>query len=457
MQKGCCALGAGCLPRAPGVIVPAVNVEFWFDFSCPYAYLASQAVEEICAQAGATLQLRPMLLGGVFRATGAGDGPMATLTPRRALNNSRDMHRWAEWRGVTLRIPAAHPIRTVRALRTLLGLPEARWPAAMHALYAAYWQAGADITDDAVIAAALTVAGVPAAEQDAARRGADTDAVKDDLRRRTDEAVALGIFGAPAMVVRRPDGPVLLWGQDRLHWLAAVLAGWDPERGSPAAVVSAQPHPRLERLAPDAPGLPLDFWFDYASPFAYLGATQIARIARAAGTTVRWRPMLLGALFREVGSPDVPLFGLPPAKRAFVARELTWWARWWGVDFRFNTRFPVRTVNALRVTLLAGEHQEALIARIFRAIWVDDHDVTDPEVLRGLCAEVGVDPAVVDRTSEPAVKQVLVDQTAAAVKAGVFGAPTAIVHGANGPLLFWGQDRLDLVAAALRGWRPTVG
>jgi Cu/Ag efflux pump CusA len=88
-------------------------------------------------------------------------------------------------------------MRTVAALRTFLGLPEHRWSAAMHALYASYWQAGADIANPAVIAAALTAAGVPADEQDAAVASADTDERKADLRRRTDEAVALGIFQRP--------------------------------------------------------------------------------------------------------------------------------------------------------------------------------------------------------------------------------------------------------------------
>ena len=431
-----------------------MDVEFWFDFSCPYAYLASGAIEGICARAGATLHLRPMLLGGVFRATGAGDGPMATLTERRALNNHRDMQRWAERRGVPLRIPPAHPMRTVRALRTFLGLPAARWPAAMHALYAAYWQRGDDLTDDDVIARTLVAAGVPADEVAAARRGADSDAIKAELRRRTDEAVALGVFGAPAMVVRRPDGPRLIWGQDRLHWLEATLAGWDPDHGAPPITPSADPRAGAEAGGPRT----VSWYFDFSSPFAYLGSTQIAAVARAAGATVRWRPMLLGALFRDVGTPDVPLFAMPAAKRAYVAGELGRWARWWGTDFTFTSRFPLRTVTALRLTLLApADQQEALIARIFRAAWVEDQDVGDAAVLAALCRDAGVDPALVARTGEPAVKQLLVDATAAARDAGVFGAPTAVVDDPGGPLLFWGQDRLDLVAAALRGWRPAVG
>lgn len=442
-----------------------MHVEFWFDFSCPYAYLASQRVEEICAAARVPLVLSPMLLGGVFRLTGSGDGPMATLSPPKAANNTRDMMRWADRLGVTLRIPPAHPMRTVRALRTMLGLPGERWSAAMHALYAAYWQHGEDMTSADVIAAALARAGIPADEIAAAAAGADGEAAKDDLRRRTDQAVAHGIFGAPAMVVHRDAGasPILLWGQDRLHWLAAVLAGWDPDATAPPitpALASRAPAPPLATPPASAHGRPgrtsetgaaLDFWFDYSSPFAYLGSTQIAELAREAGATVRWRPMLLGALFKDIGTPDVPLFAMCEAKRNYTSREIGRWARWWDVPFRFPSRFPMRTVAPLRLTLLAGDAAERLAARVFRAYWVEDRDIGDAAVLRELAREAGVDPALVDRTGEPGVKQALVDSTAAARAAGVFGAPTCIVNGVH---LFWGQDRLELVDAALRGWAP---
>src|SRR5664279_1237266 len=154
------------------------RLELWFDFSCPYAYLASQKAPGLARAAGCELVWKPMLLGGVFRGIGAGDGPMATLGEAKAAHNLRDMRRWAEIFGVPFQMPAAHPMRTVRALRTLLGLPHSRWPAAIAGIYAAYWQRAEDITRDEVIAAALRGCGVPDDEIAAALTGADSDAIK---------------------------------------------------------------------------------------------------------------------------------------------------------------------------------------------------------------------------------------------------------------------------------------
>jgi 2-hydroxychromene-2-carboxylate isomerase len=300
-----------------------VTVEFWFDFSCPYAYLASRSIEEIAAAHRADLVLCPMLLGGVFRAIGAGDGPMATLGPAKAMHNARDMARWAQRLGAPFALPAGHPMRTVRALRVYLGLPREAWSAAMHALYAAYWVRGEDITQDAMIAGALAGAGIDRAAIDRALAGADSEAIKAELHARTARAVERGAFGAPAMVVER-DGvsPVLLWGQDRLGFLAAVLDGWDPDAGPPPG------GPRPVEVPPRAGAArSIDFWFDYASPFAYLGATQIEALARAAGAELAWKPMLLGALFRDLGTPDVPWFAMPAPKRAYFGADMLRWAR----------------------------------------------------------------------------------------------------------------------------------
>ena len=392
-------------------------LELWFDFSCPYAYLASRRAHTL----GTPIDWRPMLLGGVFRGSGAGDGPMATLSAAKAKHNLEDMQRWARFFGEPLTVPAAHPMRTVRALRTLLALPHSRWPAAIEALYAAYWQRGEDITSDAVIAHALR--DIP--EATAALGRADDPEIKDELRRRTDEAIARGIFGAPAWI----HGQTLIWGQDRLAWVAAVLAGWDPDAGPP---------PGGPRRIVAAPRRSFEAFFDVASPFSYLGLTQLA------GVATRFVPILLGGLFREIGQHDVPLLAMPPAKRRYVGLEMARWARWWGVPFAMPKKFPQRTIAAQRLCAIAGERdlatQHALATGLGRAMWAEGRDLEDEAMLREILDGLGLPAAWIARTHEPAVKQQLIANTAEAKERGVFGVPTWIVDGE----LYWGQDRLEL-------------
>lgn len=383
---------------------------------------------------------RPMLLGGVFRGIGAGDGPMATLSAAKAAHNFQDMHRWAELFDVPFRMPAAHPMRTVRALRTLLGLPHSRWPTAIAALYAAYWQRAEDVTKDDVIASSLVGAGVPDAEVSAALAGADSDAIKDELRKRTDEAIGLGIFGAPAWVWR--DRGLLVWGQDRLPWASAINAGWDPDRET-RGVPFAMAAPAVTTA---------DFYYDVSSPFAYLALTQ----ARAFGDSVRLVPILLGALFRDIGQANVPLLAMPPSKMKYVTAEMSRWARWWGVPFTQPTKFPQRTVTAQRLALIAGEHGHALrmALALGSAMWAEQRDIEDEQTLRSILEREGFPVEWLAQTQEPRIKQALADNTARAKAANVFGVPTFVV---DGKYLFWGQDRLDLVGKALAGWKPRHG
>jgi 2-hydroxychromene-2-carboxylate isomerase len=406
-------------------------LELWFDFSCPYAYLASKRAMAL----GWEIDWRPMLLGGVFRGIGAGDGPMATLSAQKAAHNATDMHRWAEVFDVPLHIPPAHPMRTVRALRVLLALPRERWPRAIAALYAAYWEHGHDLTRDDVIATSLAGAGIDAIG-DALRR-ADDDDLKRELRRRTDDAIGHGVFGAPAWRV----GEHLFWGQDRIAFVEAAVAGWNPEAGPPPG----GPRPFATSTQPRA-NATLDVYFDVASPFSYLALTQL----RGLGAAPRLVPILLGGLFREIGTPDVPLLQFPPAKMRHIELDMARWARWWGVPFDRPTKFPQRTVTAQRVCLLAAdagwEIGLAAAIALARAMWAEQRDLESPDVLRDVLAAAKLPTAWVDQASEPRVKAALVANTTAAKDARVFGVPTFVVDGAQ---LFWGQDRLELVARAL--------
>lgn len=424
----------------------ARSFELWFDFSCPYAYLASR----VASRLGVTVDWRPMLLGGVFRGIGAGDGPMATISPAKAAHNLRDMHRWADQFGVPFAMPPAHPMRTVRALRTLLGVPHADWPTAIAALFAAYWEHGHDITSDAVISSSLSDAGLAPDAIDAALAGAD--AKKDELIARTQAAIDLGIFGAPAWVIRgvRPE-PILVWGQDRLPWLEAIARGWDPEAGPPPATGTGDLVPRSA-----AEPRSLDIYFDIASPFAYLGLTQVPRLAKRA-SSVRLVPILLGALFREIGQANVPLLVMPPSKQRYVSREMARWGRWWNIPFEGPKKFPQRTVAAQRLVILASEHSGeqalALATALGRGMWAEGRDLEDDATLRAILVEQGLPPELVERTQEPAVKAQLATNTAEAQTRGAFGVPSFVV---GDRFLVWGQDRLELVERLLDGWVPPM-
>lgn len=185
----------------------------------------------------------------------------------------------------------------------------------------------------------------------------------------------------------------------------------------------------------------LTFYYDFSSPFAYLGATQVERVAAEAGASVVWKPILLGALFKQIGTPDVPLAEFPDAKRDYYRRDLLHWAAHWGVPFRWPSRFPMRTVAPLRLAL-AADDIAAVSRALFAAYWVDDRDISDARVL----AEFGD----VARTEDPAIKAQLRAHTDEAIQNGICGVPSFVVRGH----LFWGQDRLDLVSRALAGWDP---
>jgi 2-hydroxychromene-2-carboxylate isomerase len=383
------------------------SIRFYFDYVCPWAYLASRQLPALARATGVDIELCPILRGGVLRSVGTPDRPAESMSaPRRALL-ARDLERWATRDGVVLRFPEQHPRRTVLALRATLATGDVE--RAMPALFEAYWRDGADLEDEAVVGRTLDALGLDGAE--AVRRAA-TDEFRSELRRRTDAAVAAGVFGVPTFVVSGPRGEELFWGRDRVDQVRRSLA-------RPVDV---------------------DFWFDFSSPYAYLAATQLRRIAGRTNARIHLKPVLLGALFRSIGTPDVPLFAMPAAKQRYLGQELERWARARGVPFRFSTRFPIHSVKALRLVLASPEELRfELVERLFRAAWVDDRDLSDETELAVIAGGAGVDPAVLARIMSPEIKEALRASTAEAEGREVFGVPSFDVGGER----FWGQDRIE--------------
>jgi 2-hydroxychromene-2-carboxylate isomerase len=418
-----------------GRTFPARSLDFWFDYTCPYAYLGSTQAPSLAARMGVNLTYRPLLLGGVFRANDTPQKLFATLAPAKAEHNMADMQRWAKRFGVTLKMPANHPLRSVEALRATLatGID----PRVVAAFFRAYWVDNADIGDRAVVAKVVAGCGH---DPDRILSAIDTPAIKDDLRARTDEAVALGIFGVPAWVV---DGTHLYWGQDRIRFVEGCARDEGETR---SATGTATRTATAERV--------LDVYWDFSSPFAYVGAAQVSALARRTGAHVSWHALLLGGLFKSIGTAEVPLATFSAAKQRYILKDVERWAAYAGVPFRFPSRFPAQSLRALRVYLALPEiHRAPYRDAVFRACWADDRDISDDAVLAS-CITTSAGPGA-DRESlasdalakanSDEVKTALRRATELAAQRGVFGVPTFCV----GRELFWGQDRLDLVEEAL--------
>ncbi len=191
----------------------------------------------------------------------------------------------------------------------------------------------------------------------------------------------------------------------------------------------------------------LEFFYDFTSPYTDLASTQVEAVAARAGAAVRWRPFLLGGVFKATGN-RAPLE--VPAKGRHMLTDLARWSRRLGVPLRFPGTFPIPSVLALRCAL-AAEGQGKLVPfsqAVFRAAWAEEQDIASPEVLAGLADDLGLDGAALVAAA-PGFKEALARQTAEAVERGAFGAPTFFV----GEELFVGNDRLDFVEAALKAAR----
>jgi len=195
----------------------AKSVDFYFDFGSPAAYLAWTQLPQICAQAGATLNYRPVLLGGIFQATG-NRAPISV--PLKGSYLFEDLGRYARRYGVPLVHNPHFPVNTITLMRIASGLQmhgDPRFDGYVKAMFEAMWVHAHNLGDATVLAEVLAAAGIAAA--DLVALAADP-VVKDRLRADTEAAVARGIFGAPTMFV----GTTMYWGQDRLDFVREALA-----------------------------------------------------------------------------------------------------------------------------------------------------------------------------------------------------------------------------------------
>lgn len=231
-----------------------------------------------------------------------------------------------------------------------------------------------------------------------------------------------------------------------------------------SAASTATTTPVPEALATAGGPQELTLFYDIACPYSYLATARLDEL-RQAGATVRLVPVLLGRLLGPAGTerarpPGVS--GRAPwaseARLRYLKVDLARWARRLGLPLHFPSRYPMNTMPALRLCVQAAarsaaEH-EALVLRLFRALWTEDADLLDERTLRRLLLSVGL-PAdeLVAGCKSPEVAAELVRCTEEALARGVFGTPTFAL-GPRPEDLFFGNDRLDFVAEALRTGRP---
>ena len=176
---------------------------------------------------------------------------------------------------------------------------------------------------------------------------------------------------------------------------------------------------------------PIEFWFDFSSPYGYLGSRRIKALAAKHGAAVRWRPFLLGVLFQTTG--QTPLLE-QPLRGPYAVRDIARAARLHGIPFRLPRPFPFASVAAARLFYWLEERDPAAAIAFAKAVYArafeDGSAVSGAEEAADVAAGLGLDRAeILAALQEPEVKQRLRSTNEEAVAKGVFGSPFFIVDG----------------------------
>lgn len=185
---------------------------------------------------------------------------------------------------------------------------------------------------------------------------------------------------------------------------------------------------------------PIDFYFDFGSPYGYVASTQIDTIAAKHGRSVRWRPFLIGIAMQQTGAKPLPE---RPMLDRYAVHDFARSARLYHLPYQMPDVFPVSSVAASRAYYWAEQRDaaraKAFAAAIYKAYRGDNRDISSPAMVAAIAAETGYDgDEMAGALGDQSVKDRLRDETAAALQRGVFGSPFIIIDDEA----FWGADRL---------------
>jgi len=194
-------------------------IEFFFDCSSPWTYLAFHNIQPLAAEFGAKIAWRPILVGGIFNTINPSVyESRAHPVPAKARYSGKDLQDWARLAGLRIRMPpTVFPVNSVKAMRICLALGEARMVSFAKTVFESYWGDDADISQDAVLRGVCDRLGL---DGDALLAAQGHQAIKDALRANTDEVMARGGFGSPTIFVGKTD---MYFGNDRMPLVRAAL------------------------------------------------------------------------------------------------------------------------------------------------------------------------------------------------------------------------------------------
>lgn len=184
---------------------------------------------------------------------------------------------------------------------------------------------------------------------------------------------------------------------------------------------------------------PIEFYFDFISPYSFISYKKIIKIIKKENIKFKLQPILLGGL-HNLHNIKAPAF--IPAKAKFMIRDCKMIAEKNKINFKFNSYFPIKTLNLMRGVLIAEEDniQGYYIDKIYEAIWVDGLNMNDQNIVDKVLKNIDINPKTFFlRSSNQNIKNLLRKKTEEAFQKGIFGAPTFYVNNK----LFWGQDRLE--------------